>query len=221
MKSHYLMHSFATAISDTIPTTIATATASSFKMIWNLFVFLFFPSKISWTHFAISACPRALSLPNTSGILPHSTADQKSCTNDPDSIHGSLWGVSSTNLRCFVPRACMTLLSSAFLASVHHPWHMVHATIAVLNLGLEVLSWNRFFAGCFRSLFTNPFPAFRALLFLFLFFSFHSCPPLVKTKVTSHSLHVTVMSCSGPSATVSVCSYDASPSVGTSYILST
>jgi len=27
MKSHYLLHSFAAAISDTIPTTIATATA--------------------------------------------------------------------------------------------------------------------------------------------------------------------------------------------------
>ena len=67
-------------------------------------------------------------------------ADHKSRTNDPDSIHGSSRGVSSTNLRCFVPRACIPLLSSAFLAFVHHPSHMAHATIAVLNLGPEGLS---------------------------------------------------------------------------------
>jgi len=144
MKSHYLLHSFAAAISDTIPTTIATATASNLILNWNLFVFHFFPSKISWPHFAISACPRALSLPRNSGMPPYSTADQESRTNDPDSIHGSSRGVSSTNSRCFVPRACILLLSSAFLASVHHSSHMAHATIAVLNLGPEGLSWNRF-----------------------------------------------------------------------------
>jgi len=106
--------------------------------------FPFFPSKISWTHFAISACPRALSLPRNSGMPPYSTADQKSFTNDPDSMHGSSRGLSSTNSRCFVPRACIPLRSSAFLASVHHPSHMAHATIAVLNLGPEGLYWNRF-----------------------------------------------------------------------------
>jgi len=34
--------------------------------------FLFFPSKISWPHLAISACPRALSLPRNSGMPPYS-----------------------------------------------------------------------------------------------------------------------------------------------------
>jgi len=52
--------------------------------------------------------------------------------------------MSLTNLRCCVPRACIPLLSSAFLASVQHPSHMAHATIAVLNLGPEGLSWNQF-----------------------------------------------------------------------------
>jgi len=66
---------------------------------------------------------------------PYSTADQKSRTNDPHSIHGSSRGVSSTNSRCFAPRACIPLLSSAFLASIHHFPRMAHATIAVLNLG--------------------------------------------------------------------------------------
>ena len=39
----------------------------------------------------------------------------------------------------------LPLLSSAFVASVHrdNPSHMAHATIAVLNLGPEGLSWNR------------------------------------------------------------------------------
>jgi len=93
---------------------------------------------------------------------PYSTADQKSRTNDPDLIHGSSRGVSSTNSRCFVPRACIALLSSAFLASVHHPSHMVHATIAVLNFRPRGTILKSIFAGCFCSLFTNPFPAFRA-----------------------------------------------------------
>ena len=44
------------------------------------------------------------------------------------------------------------------------------------------------------------------------------CSPFVKTKVTSHCLHVTVMSCSGPSATASVFCCDATSSVGTSSI---
>ena len=163
IKSHYLLHSFAAAISDTISTTIATATASNLILNWNLFVFHFFPSKISWPHFAISACPRALSLPRNFGMPPYSTDYQKSCTNsDPDSIHGSSRGVSSTNSRCFVPRACIPLLSSAFLASVHHPSHMAHATIAVLNLGPEGLSWNRFLLAVSARFFTNPFSAFRA-----------------------------------------------------------
>ena len=37
----------------------------------------------------------------------------------------------------------LPLLSSAFVASVHrdNPSHMAHATIAVLNLGPEGLSW--------------------------------------------------------------------------------
>jgi len=73
----------------------------------------------------------------------YSTADQKSCTNDADSIYGSSRGVTLTNSRCFVLRACIRLLSSAFLASVHHPSHMAHATIAVLNSGPEGLFWNR------------------------------------------------------------------------------
>ena len=142
MKSHYLLYSFVAAISDTIQTTITTAIASDNEL--RSFCFLFFFSKISWPHFANSACPRALSLPKNFGMLPYSTADQKSRTNDPDSIHGSSQGVFSNNFRCFVPRACIPLLSSAFLASFHHPSHMAHATIAVLNLGPEGLFWNRF-----------------------------------------------------------------------------
>ena len=52
--------------------------------------------------------------------------------------------VSSADLRCFVARACIPLLSSALLASVHHPSHMAHATIAVSNLVPERQSWNDF-----------------------------------------------------------------------------
>jgi len=44
------------------------------------------------------------------------------------------------------------------------------------------------------------------------------CSPFVKTKVTLHCLHVTVMSCSGPSATASVCCCDATSSASTSSI---
>ena len=46
IKSHYLLHSFAAAISDTIPTTIATAIASNLIMNWDLFVFHFFQQDI-------------------------------------------------------------------------------------------------------------------------------------------------------------------------------
>jgi len=40
------------------------------------FCFPCFSSKISWPHFAISACPRALSLPRNCEMLTCSTADQ-------------------------------------------------------------------------------------------------------------------------------------------------
>jgi len=43
---------------------------------------------------------------------------------------------------CSVPRAYIPLFSLAFLASVHHPSHMAHVTIAVRNLGPDGLSWN-------------------------------------------------------------------------------
>jgi len=45
IKSHYLLQSFAAAISDTIPMTIVTAIASNLIMSWDLFVFHFFPLK--------------------------------------------------------------------------------------------------------------------------------------------------------------------------------
>jgi len=45
IKSHYLLHSLAAAISDTIPRTIATATASNWISNWNLFVFHFSPAR--------------------------------------------------------------------------------------------------------------------------------------------------------------------------------
>jgi len=126
MKSHYLLHSFAAAISDTILPTIATATASSLIIILKSLCFPFVPSKISWPHFAISACPRASNLPRNSGMPPHSTVDQKSRTNDPDSIHGSSRGVSSTNSRC-----SFLVLASHFshqrfwlLSTILHTWPM-------------------------------------------------------------------------------------------------
>ena len=73
-------------------------------------------------------------------MSPYSTADLKSRTNDPVSIHGSSRGVSSNNSHCFVPRACIPVLLSAFVASVHHPSRMAHATVADFNLGPEGLS---------------------------------------------------------------------------------
>jgi len=150
---------------------------------------------------------------------PYSTADQKSRTNDPDSIHRSSRGVSSTNSRCFVPRACIPLLSSAFLASVHHPSHTAHATITVLNLGPEGLSWNQFLlavsARFSRIHFLHSWHRAGCVIF---FPRKNRCSPFVKTKVTSHCLHVKVMSCSGPSASASVCYCDATSSVSTSSI---
>jgi len=82
---------------------------------------------------------------------PYSTADKKFRTNDPDSIHGSSRKVSSTNSRCFVRRACIPLLSSAFLVSIYHPSHIAHTTIAVSNLGLEGLFWTQVLATLFTS----------------------------------------------------------------------
>jgi len=160
-----------------------------------------------------------LSLPTNSGMPPYSTADQKSRTNDPDSIHRSSRGVFSTNSRCFLPRACIPLLSSAFLASVHHPPHMAHATIAVLNLGPEGLSWNRFLLAVSARFSRINFlhSGHHAGCVIFFFWK-NRCSPFVETKDTSHCLHVAVMSCSGPSATASVCCCDATSSVGTWFI---
>jgi len=75
------------------------------------------------------------------------------------------------------------------------------------------------FAGCFRSLFMDPLPAFRASCWLRHLFPFKEpLLSLVKKKVTSHCLHFTFMSYSGPSATASVCCCDATSSVSTSSI---
>jgi len=149
--------------------------------------FPLFPSKISWPYSASSACPWALSLPMNSGMLLYSTADHKSSTNDPDSIHGSFRGVSSTNLLCFVPHACISLLSSAFLASVHHSSHMAHATIAVLNLGPEGLSWNQFLLAVSARFSRIHFlhSGHRAVCVIFFLWK-NYCSPFVKTKVASH-----------------------------------
>jgi len=170
-----------------------------------------------WREFR--ACPRVLTLPRNSGMPPYSTADQTSRTNDPDSIHGSSQGVSWTNSRCFVPRACIQVLSSAFLASVHDDSQMAYATIAVMNLGPEGLFWNRFLLAVSARFSRIRFlhSGYRAGCVI-LFPWKNRCSPFVKTKVTSHCLHVTVMSCSGPSATASVCCCDATSSVSTSSI---
>jgi len=98
---------------------------------------------------------------------------------------------------------------------------MAHATVAVLTLCPEGLSWNRFLLRLAVS------ARFSRIYFLHsghrtgcvIFFPWKKrCAPFVKTKVTWHYLHVTVMSCSGPSATNSVCCRDAYSSVSTSSI---
>ena len=74
------------------------------------------------------------------------------------------------------------------------------------------------FAGCFRSLFTNPFPAFRASCWLRHLF------PLKEKLLTlcddesyfTRFAHYSHVPCSGPSATASVCCCDATSSVSTS-----
>ena len=96
---------------------------------------------------------------------------------------------------------------------------MARATIAVLNLGPEGLSWNRFLlagSACFSKIHFLHI-GHRASCFIFFPGNPRSLP-FVKTKMTSHCLHVTVMSCRGPSATASVCCCDATSSVSTSSI---
>jgi len=183
------------------------------------FRFPFFSSKISWPHFAISACFRGVSLRN-SGMPPYSAVDQKSRTNNSDSIHGSSRGVSSTtrlNSRCFVLRACIPLFSSVFLASAHHPSHMAHATIGVWNLGPEGLFWINL-CWLFPLAFHESISCIPGIVLVFSLFSrsMNCVSPFVKTKVTSHCLHATVMSCSGPSATASVYCCDTTSSINTS-----
>jgi len=106
-------------------------------------------SKISWPYFAISACPRALSLLRKSGMPPYSTAEQKFRTNDSDSIHRNSWVVSSTNSRCFVPRACIPFFHQRFqlLSTILYTWPM--QPWQFLKLGPEGLSWNWFFCCLF------------------------------------------------------------------------
>jgi len=216
MKSHYLLHSFVAAISGTIQTTIATGIASKLIMKWDLFVFHFFPARnldfiLPWVRAFelwvcrwILGCRRILLLTKNLApmILIRSTGTPR---------------VSSTNSLCFVPHACIPLRSSVFLASALYPSHMAHATIAVLNLGLEELSWNWILlavsARCSQINFLHS--GHRAGCAIFFPWENH-CSSFVKTQVTSHCLHITVMSCSGPSATTSVCCCDATSSVNTS-----
>jgi len=119
-------------------------------------------------------------------------------------------------MRCFIPRACIPLLSSVFLASVHHPSHMAHATIAVLNLGPEGLFRKRFLLAVsarFSQIHSLHF-GHRTGCVIFSPGKNH-CSPVSNTTVPPHCLHVTIMSCSGPSATASVCRCDATSSVST------
>ena len=149
----------------------------------------------------------------------YSTADQKSCTNDADSIYGSSRGVTLTNSRCFVLRACIRLLSSVFLASVHHPSHMAHATIAVLNSGPEGLFWNRLLlavsarlsriyflhSGRFLSLIfliflLSPFCFFLCVCLCVcipcvcacVFWQFHVCRPMITSSIQNQILDMTI-----------------------------
>ena len=185
-------------------------------MRWDLFCVAFFPSKMFWLHFAISACPRTLSLLSNSGMMSYSNANQKSRTNDHDLIHGSSQRVSSTYFFGFVPHACIPLFSSAF--SVHHPLQMAHATIAILNSGPDRLFWNQFFLASSAHFSRIHFlhSEHRAGFAIFFPPWKNCCSPFVKSKVTSQYLHATVMSCSGPSAIASVCCFDATSWVGTS-----
>jgi len=144
MKSHYLLHSFAAAIFDTIPKTIATARAiaSNLIMNWDLFVFHFFSARYLdpiltlvhslelWVCWGILGCRRIpLLTKNLTIILIRSTGAPEEC-------------LQLIRVASFLVLA--SHFSSAFLASVHHPLHMAHATIAVLNLGPEGLFRNQF-----------------------------------------------------------------------------
>jgi len=114
----------------------------------------------------------------------YSTADQKCRTSFPDSIQGNSREVSSAIWCCFVPRACIPLFSSAFLASVHHPSHMAHATVAGLNLGPQGLSWIGSLlavsARFSRIYFLHPEHRAGCVIF---FPSKKCCPPFAKTKI--------------------------------------
>ena len=67
------------------------------------FCFPFFASNISWPHFAISACPRALSLLRNSVMPPYSTDDQKIWTSDPECFDPRR--LPRSNWHCFFPCA--------------------------------------------------------------------------------------------------------------------
>jgi len=145
-----------TAISNKIPTTIATAIASNLIMNWDLLSSIYFQQDIL-TPFRPECVPSSfVSAEEFWDVVVFHCWKKKPRTNDPDLIHGNSQGVFSNNSRCLVPRACIPLFSSAFLASIHHPLHMAHATIAVLNLGPEGLSWNRFLlavSACFSRIY--------------------------------------------------------------------
>jgi len=154
MRSHYLLHSFAAAISDTIPTTIATATASNFIVNRNLPARYLDP---------ILSLVRALELCVCRGIL--------GCRRIP---------LLTKNLAPMIlirsmgaPEECLRLIRVAlFLVLASHfshqrsfcPPSFTHGPCNYCSFEFRPrgTTLKSFFAGCFRSLFTNPFPAFQA-----------------------------------------------------------
>jgi len=219
MKSYFLLHSFAAAISDTIPTNIATAIASNLRMNWDLFVFHFSPARYLDP---ILPFVRALELWVYSRILGYHRIPLLT-TNLASMILIRSTGAPEDFLQ-LIHVASFLVLASHFShqrfwlpSTILHTW--TNKNIAVSNSGLEGLFWNQFLLAVSARfsrihLLHSGHRAGCVILFLWK----NRCSPLVQIKGTSHCLHVTVMSCSGPSATVSVCCCDATSSVGTSSI---
>jgi len=193
--------------------------ASNLIRSWDLFVFIFFAARyldpISasvcapelWVCWGILGC-RRIPLLNKNPAIVILIRSMGTSEEYLQSIRVALFLVFASRFA-----------SSAFLASVHHSSNMAHATIAVLNLGSQGLSWNWFLLAASARLSRIHFlnSGHRACCAI-LFPSNNRCPPFVKTKVTSHCSYVTVTFCNDLSATASVGCCDATSPVSTSSI---
>jgi len=164
MKSHYRLHSlysFAAAISNTIPTTIATVTASNLIMKRNLFVFRFFPARYQdpilplvralelWVCRRILGCRRIPLLTKIS---------HQWSWFDPRELPRSVFKLFALlRSSCLHPTSLISVSGFCSPSFTHGPCN--YCSFEFRPWG-TILKW--IFAGCFRSLFTDPFPAFRA-----------------------------------------------------------